>query len=434
MMPARARWLIIVLLVVAVGAIELLSDTILDDALPFPWDTLVVIGVMACAATVGGHLAFRRIDRLDATLRERNAQLEATDAATRALNRVSISLSTLTDLDEALEAIVANARSLLDADVALLVLTRADSTPRLAARSGPADAFSPAGDRPGSDFARFVDPALVRTHLAAPVARGAHAVGTLAVGSRADRSFDVNAVETLASLAGQAAVAIENDQLHAQLRQVAVQGERERIAREMHDGLAQVLGYVNTKSQAVAELLGAGRLDAARAQLAELSGAARSVYVDVREAILGLGSPLDEESGLVDAVEHYAQRFSEASKLAVSVHSTGNVRALRLPAEAEAHAFRIIQEALTNVRKHAAAQRAVIQLASDPSGLDVTVEDDGRGFDARSAEPGDWPHLGIQGMRERAEAIGGTLDIGTIATGTRLHLHVPLAAGGLEAP
>ena len=96
-------------------------------------------------------------------------------------------------------------------------------------------------------------------------------VGTLAVGSRAHRSFGVDEVETLASLANQAAIALEHDRLQARLRELAVVAERERIAREMHDGLAQVLGYVNTKSQAVDELLADGRVDEARAQLAELA-------------------------------------------------------------------------------------------------------------------------------------------------------------------
>ena len=143
---------------------------------------------------------------------------------------------------------------MLDGDVALLVLARSDGTLLLAASSGPADAFDREGGLPGTDFRRFVQAALIGTHLAAAVRRGEHSVGTLAVGSRSERAYAVDAVETLASLAGQAAIAIERDRLQRELRELAIRAERERIAREMHDGLAQVLGYVNTKSQAVAEL------------------------------------------------------------------------------------------------------------------------------------------------------------------------------------
>ena len=140
---------------------------------------------------------------------------------------------------------------------------------------------------------------------------------------RATRSGDV---ETLSSLANHAAIAIENHRLEAELRQLAVQHERERIAREIHDGLAQLLGYVNTKSQAVEGLLAAGRLDEAMVQMAELSAAARSNYVDVREAIQGLSEPVGAEVDLGAEVRHYADRFAEASKLVVSVASRARAR------------------------------------------------------------------------------------------------------------
>ena len=87
--------------------------------------------------------------------------------------------------------------------------------------------------------------------LAAPLRRGGSTIGTLAVAGRTMPSHDVGDLETLSSLANQAAIAIENHRLEAELRALAVRHERERIAREIHDGLAQVLGYVNTKSQAV---------------------------------------------------------------------------------------------------------------------------------------------------------------------------------------
>jgi signal transduction histidine kinase len=195
----------------------------------------------------------------------------------------------------------------------------------------------------------------------------------------------------------------------------------------MHDGLAQVLGYVNTKSQAVEELLAAGRPDVARAQLAELSAAARSVYVDVREAILGLTSPIAPERGLVGALEEYARLFSEASKLATTVDASGAARAVRMTPEAQAQTFRIVQEALTNVRKHASALRARVSLDANDEALVVLVQDDGRGIEPGQEEHGEWPHYGIKAMRERAAALGGTIDIIRAEPGTRLELRVPLS-------
>jgi len=427
MIFSRKRWLVVALALGAIALVELVVDGVLDPVLAFPASTLIVVGAIVLVGTAGAAIAFRSIDRLAATLRERNEELERSGASARALYRVSISLSTLTNVDDVLRAVVDSARSLLDADVALLVLFRSDATLRLAATSGSEDAFSTNGAEPGSDFRRFVKSSEIRSHLAAPIQRAGRSIGTLAVGTEQERSYHVDAVEVLASLASQAAVAIENERLAAQLRELAIQRERERIAREMHDGLAQVLGYVNTKSQAVEELLAAGRIDAARAQLSELAAAARSVYVDVREAILGLISPIAPERGLVGAIEEYARLFSEASKLATTVEATQSARRAQLSPEAQAQTFRIVQEALTNVRKHAAALSARITLDTIGDDLVVAVQDNGRGIDSEAEERGGWPHFGIKAMRDRATALGGTIELTRTSPGTRLELRVPLA-------
>jgi signal transduction histidine kinase len=428
-MFTRSRWVLVLLALAAIGLVELISDSVLDPLIPFPGDTLLVMAVIAGVGLLGVTIAFRSIDRLAAELRERNAELEASNATTRALHRVSLALVTLSDLDAILHTVVESARDLLGADVALLVLTRSDGTLMLAASSGPDDVFDPAGALPGTDFRRFVQADLIGTHLAAAVRRGGHSIGTLAVGSRSERAYAVDAVETLASLAGQAALAIERDRLQRENREMAIRAERERIAREMHDGLAQVLGYVNTKSQAVAELLAAGSIDGARAQLAELSAAARSVYVDVREAILGLNSPISPDHDLVGALEGYGVRFSAASKLATTVTADDAARRLRLAPASEAQIFRIVQEALTNVRKHAAARRAMVSVDLGGDDLVVAVEDDGRGPRPIDDSGSGWPTYGLQAMRERATALGGTIELEPRAGGgSRLELRVPLAA------
>ena len=172
--------------------------------------------------------------------------------------------------------------------------------------------------------------------------------------------------------------------------------ERERIAREMHDGLAQVLGYVNTKSQAIEELLLAGRTDEARGLLAELAAAARSIYVDVREAILGLRSPVVPGVGLIAAVEDYADRFAEASKIVVRVEASADARHLDLGPEVQAQLFRIVQEALTNVRKHSGARRADIAFEVQEGRLEVAIADTGRGFESA---PGGWGSTPVRSTR-----------------------------------
>jgi nitrate/nitrite-specific signal transduction histidine kinase len=441
-MSAHRRWWLVFIPVIGIGVVEILSDSVLDPQLPFPFDTLVVMAVIAAASVLAARLVFDRLDRLTAALQARNRELEARAASSRALHHVSVALAALADVDAILQAVVDNARLLLRSDVALLVLVGPDGAARLVARSGPDDAFTGleaapaeslyAGSAP--DFRPFVREATATSHLVAPLQRGGRTIGTLAVASAREQGHGVDAIESLSSLAIQAAVALENARLQAELREMAIRGERERIAREMHDGLAQVLGYVNAKSQAVEELLAVGRVDDARGQLAQLATAARSVYVDVREAILGLTSPMAPERGLVGALEEYAARFSDASKIAVAVDASAEARALELAPHVQAQVFRIVQEALTNVRKHADAQRTAIHLSLEPGVLRVAVEDDGQGMSTTAAPSDGWPHFGMRTMRERAAELAGQLEVGPAPTGgTCLELRLPLDAVGEPA-
>lgn len=425
----RLRWLIVLFGVVAIAIVELVSDTVLDKALPFPIDLGIVVATVLIAAWLLSKASFREIDRLARALRQRNEELEARNAVGRALHRISVAGAMLSDSGEILRMTVDSARQLLGADVALLVLLGPDGQPGLRATSGPADSFTSQGDPGVEGYVRFVRPGTLSSWLAAPLLRGNQEIGTLAVGTVQLRSFKLDEVETLASLAHLAAIAIENARLQAQVRELAVQGERERIAREMHDGLAQVLAYVSAKSQAVKEFISAGQLAEAQAHLVELSGASRSIYVDVREAILGLTSPIEPDRGLVAALEEYARRFAEASKLAVRVEASPGLNEIALAPQVEAQVFRIVQEALTNVRKHAAAHRVVVALDVSERELVVKVEDDGRGLDHDAEQVPEWPRYGLQVMRDRASAIGATLDLaGRPGVGTTLRLAVPLLA------
>jgi signal transduction histidine kinase len=437
----RLRWLTIGLLVLFVVIVEVLSDTLLDEDLPFPVDTLVVALAVLVAGLVMTTVTFRAVDRLADELRQRNAELETRNASASALHAMSLAITALADLDQILAKTAENARTLLSADIAWVTRTGADGREWLAASSGPAEAFDPAGGQPGEDARRFVQPAFAGSYLEAPLQRAGTTTGVLAVAGRGTARHGVDDLETLHSLANQAAIAVENDRLQRELRGLAISAERERIAREMHDGLAQVLGYVNTKSQAVEELLSAGRTAEARSQMAELAAAARSIYVDVREAILSLSTPLvaAATSGsdgpvaggadLVSAVRTYLERWGDTAKVAVSLDADPGIRYAPLSPELVANLLRVIQEALTNVRKHAAAGRVVIRLSSTPGGLGVVVEDDGRGFELLApGRPTDWPHFGQETIRQRVAAIGGTVRWESApGQGTRVRVDAPVS-------
>jgi signal transduction histidine kinase len=437
------RRLVILVPAAVVLVLELLSDSVLDESLPFPWDTILVTVAVLAIGAVLARLAFRRIDALTGVLRARNAELEARGASARALHRVSVQIAALTDVDLVLEAVVTHARELLAADVALLLLEDPRGELELRSWAGSAGLVDPrprpsppaaAPDEPSDAILAFVDPAAATVRLSAPLQRGGQTIGLLAVGVGRPRGFDADEVETLASLANQATIALEHARLEARLRELAVIEERERIARELHDGIAQVLGYVNTKSQAVDGYLANGRIEDARSQVAELGAAARAVYVDVREAILGLRSPLEPGQGLGAAVEAHARRAAQASHFQLDLSISPDARDLQLDPDTEAQVYRIVQEALTNVRKHAAADRARVSMAVEDGRLLLRIEDDGRGLPDEAA-PADVPHYGLRSMRERAAEIGATLEVANRPVGgVRVSLALELtgaARGGV---
>ncbi len=438
MRHSRLWWTAVLLPVAIIGGIELLADWVLDPYLPFPLDTVVVTLTALLLALLLVALARRRFNLLARALDARTRELEKRGATARALHQLGVAISATHDLEAVLASVADNTRRLLEADVAFIIL-QVGETSRLSAASGPSEAFVDE-DVELQEPADVVTEPFRRSLLAAPLHRAGATIGSLAVGSRNERAFAVDELETLSSLASLLTLAIENARLEGQLREMAVRGERERIAREMHDGLAQVLGYVNTKSQAVEELLRQHRTDEARHQLTELATAARSIYVDVREAILGLTNPVTPERGLVGALEEYGARYATAAKIAVSVEATPEAAAVDLSAETEAQVFRVVQEALTNVRKHASAARVRVEVACHGPDLEVSVTDDGRGFVAPApgapvaarragAAAGEfaWPHYGIAAMRERAATIGGALEIGPAdGGGTRVTLRLPV--------
>jgi signal transduction histidine kinase len=273
---------------------------------------------------------------------------------------------------------------------------------------------------------------LMRSLLAVPVVSQGEILGNLYLTEKeGGAAFDADDEESLQRFATLAALAIENARLHRQLQAMAVTEERERIAREMHDSLAQVLGYVNTKAQATEALLENGQTERAVVQLAQLSAASRAAYADVREAILGLRTSLGEGREFVETLRDYLQLWQEQSGVAVSLRIEPEASFVPgLSPHAEVQLLRIVQEALTNVRKHANATRAVVSMTLEGRSLLVSIEDDGAGFDPESLGRAEVPRFGMATMRERAEAIGGTLGVSsTPGAGTIVLVRMPTEPG-----
>ena len=230
---------------------------------------------------------------------------------------------------------------------------------------------------------------------------------------------------TLERFAVQAGLAIDNAHLHQQVADLAVAQERLRIAHEMHDGLAQVLGYVNTKVQAAEMYLKREKTEEAGVQLRELASAARQAYSDVRESIVGLRTLPGPRHTLEEVLTEYLERWEEMSK----VEATLSIQpGLALRPGHELQVVRIIQESLTNVRKHAKATEARVDVRRDGETLIVTISDNGVGFNAAGRARGEFPQFGLSTMKERAESIGGTLTISSMTDeGTTVRFEMPFA-------
>lgn len=213
----------------------------------------------------------------------------------------------------------------------------------------------------------------------------------------------------------------------AQNERIAIMEERERIAREMHDNFGQMLGYVNTKAHAARLMCEEGQLDRARTQIAQLSDATREMYGDVRDTILGLRSTAFLDEGLVPALDLYTRQFAERTGIVTAFEACPGAEQIAWGPEVEVQVFRVVQEALANIRKHASAARARVEVSSAAGVTAITVEDRGVGFDPDAAAQ-DSSRFGLRTMRERAQAIGAQFNLSsTRGAGTCVALRLPTA-------
>jgi signal transduction histidine kinase len=264
----------------------------------------------------------------------------------------------------------------------------------------------------------------MRSLLAVPVLCSGPFRGNLYLSDKNDgEGFTVDDEESLVRFATTAAIAIDNAYLHRRLNSLAVSEERLRIAHEMHDGLAQVLAYVNTKAQVVREHLKKERIEEATKHLDQLAAAAREIYADVRESIIGLRSAATPGNTMADSLRDYVDTWEAQSGIVCRLHLESD---MRLPTGAELQVMRIVQEALANVRKHSRAQHADVRVEQVDSRIRITVEDDGVGFSPTELGRSEFPRFGLSTMRERAESVGGLFQLdSTPGTGTRVTLEVP---------
>lgn len=205
----------------------------------------------------------------------------------------------------------------------------------------------------------------------------------------------------------------------------AVMRERERLSRELHDGVAQLVAHLLLRLDTIKELVEASRPQEAEAELERLHGVANEIYEDIGESITGLRANVTEQ-GLVGALQDYVDQFEERHQVPVSLRTDDP--ADRLSPLVALQLFRLTQEALTNVRKHSGAREATITLTSDgPDQLRVVIADDGQGFTPGIQRNGKGRPLGLTSMRERVEILGGTFHVESRpGSGTQVTAIIPI--------
>lgn len=355
------------------------------------------------------------------TIRLRNRELSI-------LRHLQAARAPQMDLSAALAKVLEDVRQALEADFAALIVRGSEKMPtQISLRSGePLPALVAAGERALRNAVKEGQPVLAEmpglgTLLAAPLllvdqpASGALLVafeGRLAPGAHPER--------VLQAVATQTAMLVENERRMIELEYKAVIEERVRLAREIHDGLAQTLAFLKLQVAQMQQI--AQRGDTARLKdLLNVSAhTLADAYLDVRQSIDHLRHT--PQPGLQGWLEQLALEFKEASGL--EAHLVLKPVKKTLSVEVQAQLMRIVQEALNNVRKHAHATQVWISLHEWEGDLILEVRDDGQGF-----APDDVPaysQYGLRGMRERSELIGADFQIiSQPLHGTTVRLRLP---------
>ena len=247
---------------------------------------------------------------------------------------------------------------------------------------------------------------------AAPLQVGDHRLGALCVVRGDSEPFDADETRALMLLANSAAIAITNARLAEASRQQAersaVLAERERLTADLHDNLAQTLGFLNLQTERVEETLVAGRVSNAIDELGQMKPAISVAYQQVRAALTGLREPPPINSDLAEKLAACVADFSYETGPLITLAIVDD-SALLLPRVTQVQVLHIVREALSNAHRHAQASQVQIRVSQADGVARFVVADDGCGFDLDSIEGDD--HLGLAIMQARARRSGGYLTV-----------------------
>ena len=378
-------------------------------------------------------------------LERRNHELSVLNAIARELNRS-------VDLSEALEFTLSQVAELLGLRTGWIwLMNESSSTPYLAASQNlpPALANDPRrmdgagycycldtykkGDLSGaanvnvltcSRLKGLVDgTGGLRYHASIPLYAGDEKLGVMNVASPDWRSLSSEDLQLLYTIGDLLSIAVERARLFARSTQLGAVEERNRLAREIHDTIAQGLTATTLQLESADALLDIGSsTERAREPLRRALSLTQSNLEEARRSVLDLRAAPLEGRSLSEALQALVNGWETETGVPVRFQAVNGSRPL--PPRVEVALYRICQEALTNVARHAEARRVTVRLVATPEQVQLTIEDDGLGFDASDTAE---DRHGLVGMNERARMLGGALDLSTRpGAGTHVRVTVPL--------
>ena len=261
----------------------------------------------------------------------------------------------------------------------------------------------------------------IKSLLAAPLKVESTTIGVLDVINKVG-GFTNEDVRIITLFADQAAIVIDQTQLHQQVEHMAVMEERQRLSRELHDSVTQALYSVNLYAEAARRALAAGKKEVTLENLKKLREMTREALLEMRLLVFELHPSILEKEGLVAALQARLASVESRSGLKTEINVEGE---RRLPLSIEEELYRIAQEGLNNAVKHAQARSVKIGLQYSEGSVCLELCDDGKGFDLAAA--GGYGGMGLRGIKERVRKMDGTLTIESSPdTGTKLRVTIQL--------
>jgi signal transduction histidine kinase len=404
------------------------------DTAQWTVELLLVALVAGYASRLFGEVEARRTLAVD-----RMSRLAEANALLFSLHRVAQTLPASLDLDDVLTSTISRLRDLIDFDTAALLLrdeatsgwilgkaegVRPEQTLRDEDLPPPLRAAAAGG---GSilvaDLASAEGPGLgqlSRSGLYSSLRARDSLVGLIALEHQGPDHFGRRELGLFDGFVEPAALAIDNARWFGRLRTMGAEEERSRIARDIHDRIGQALAYLAFELDRITKR---SRTELVHPELEQLRSDVRTVVTEVRETLYDLRTDVTDEHDMAETLDEFLKRVAERADLEVTFRhsSTG-----RLPLVMERELWRIAQEAITNVERHANAAHLSVRWECDGQNALLTIADDGEGFESGYA--GRLDSYGLTGMRERADAVGARIDIDSVperGTTVRCRLEAP---------